>query len=978
MKELAGFLLLLQLILKSLLKRRRLVWVATFEHGFWCRSNGMFNHPHGVMNTFYRIAFLFCFASQFSFNALATHNRAGEIVCEQINGCSSNMVRCTIITYTKTSSVPADRDTLTLCWGDGVCERVARVNGFQPDLGVAPQGEPLPNDIKKNLYVATHIYPGPGQYTVSMTDPNRNGGILNVNPPGSENVPFHIQTTFTLYNGSFDGCNNTPLLLNPPIDYACVGQTFIHNPGAHDPDGDKLTYELIVPFQAEDIPVPNYIWPQDVPGNGGCCLTLNPNTGTLKWEAPQVPGEYNVAMIIISWRDGVPIDTTIRDMQILVFQCEENHAPKIETIEEICVVAGDLVEFQVTATDPDAGDQIKLSALGSPFILEYSPAENEEDWRPFGNPSATYQNQPVVKTFRWQTSCEHISDLPYSVVFKAEDDFFLQNVPGSTGLATLKTVQIKVVGPPPSDVQTEPQSDRINISWEKPYSCEQTQNDYFFGFSVWRREGSNNFPPDTCTPGLDGKGYTFMANVLPSATGQRHQWTDTNVESGRTYCYRVLAKFAKRTETGQPYNIVESLPSEEVCVQLRRNVPLITNVSVEQTSPTEGRIRVRWVKPRAEHLDTLLNPPPYRYELRRANGIGGANFTTIAEFTAQSYWQLSQNEYLDVGLNTLNEAYTYDIAFFVNNETTPLGYAPAASSVYLSITPTDNANSLSWNYAVPWVNENFVVYRFNGIGWDSIGNTTSTSYLDEGLINGREYCYYIRSEGTYGIPEIPAPLINYSQEACSSPMDDVPPCPLQLGVHNICNEDINCQTNEVLKNRLSWINPMNLCEKTDDVVRYNIYFAATEGEELQLIGTTNDPSDTTFYHQPDRGIAGCYAVTALDTFFNESNFSNIVCVDNCPNYQLPNAFTPNDDGFNDLYTPYPYCFIESVEMLIFNRWGELVFRTNDPNLNWTGENLNGQPLPAGTYHYVCKVIEQRVTGNVLSPVVLRGYIDLIR
>jgi hypothetical protein len=41
--------------------------------------------------------------------ALATHNRAGEIYVEQINGCNSNMVRCSIFTYTKTSSVQADR-----------------------------------------------------------------------------------------------------------------------------------------------------------------------------------------------------------------------------------------------------------------------------------------------------------------------------------------------------------------------------------------------------------------------------------------------------------------------------------------------------------------------------------------------------------------------------------------------------------------------------------------------------------------------------------------------------------------------------------------------------------------------------------------------------------------------------------------------------------------------------------------------------
>ncbi len=920
-------------------------------------------------------AFAF-FLLQFSIVSFATHNRAGEIIIEQLGDCTSNMVRCTIITYTKTSSVAADRDTLELCWGDGTCQMVPRSNG----AGVPPQGQPLANDVKYNIYVATHTYDGTGSYTVSMTDPNRNGGILNVNPPASDNIQFHLQTTFTLFNGQFQGCNSTPRLLQPPIDYACIGETFVHNPNAFDPDGDSLSYQLIEPMQAINTPVPNYTFPQNVQGANGS-LSLNSITGTLTWDAPQFPGEYNVAMIIISWRNGIPIDTTVRDMQILVFNCDQNHAPQIATIEEICVVAGDVVEFTVTATDQDMGDKVKLSALGAPFIVDVSPADGIEIWRPTGNPSATYQQTPVVKTFRWQTACEHISDLPYTVVFKAEDDFFLQSIPGSTGLATLKAVRIKVVGPQPEDVQTKPTSDRIEVSWEKPYFCEDAQDDYFFGFSVWRREGSNPFPIDTCMPGLDGKGYTFIANTT-NVTNGRYQYVDGDVERGRTYCYRILGRFARRTDSGQPYNFVESLPSDEICVQLSRDVPLLTNVSILETSNSNGRIEVRWTKPLATDLDTLLNPGPYRYELQRATGITNAGFNTIATFNSPTYWQLTQQEYFDqtADLNTRGEPYTYNINFFVKGETQPIGNSPSASSVFLEIEPTDNQNNLSWRFEVPWVNTKYTVFRFNNQQnqWDSLAVTPDTFYLDKNLVNGREYCYYIRAEGSYGIQGVPSPLINLSQEACSVPVDNVAPCAPELTVRDICDENINCQEGVDISNRLRWINPMSLCEETDDVVSYNIYFTPIKGEEFVLIATIDDSGDTTFLHLPDESIAGCYAITALDTFKNESPLSNIECVDPCPNYELPNAFTPNGDGANDLYIPYPFCFIERVEMNIFNRWGELVYQTTDPNLNWNGENSRGQALPAGTYYYVCKVFEQRVTGTEASGEVRKGYIDLIR
>ena len=105
--------------------------------------------------------------------ANATHNRAGEITYRQ-TGPLTFEVTCT--TYTKTSSVPADRDSLEFNWGDGNNEFVGRSNGNG-------NGVPLDNDVKFNIYTATHTYAGRATYRISMTDPNRNGGVLNVKTP---------------------------------------------------------------------------------------------------------------------------------------------------------------------------------------------------------------------------------------------------------------------------------------------------------------------------------------------------------------------------------------------------------------------------------------------------------------------------------------------------------------------------------------------------------------------------------------------------------------------------------------------------------------------------------------------------------------------------------------------------------------------------------------------------------------------------
>ena len=904
----------------------------------------------------------------------ATHNRAGEItvrlVDEDCAGPSGLTIEATITTYTKASSIPADRDTLTICWGDGTCQRVARTNG----PGTPPQGDILENDTKRNFYVATHTYPARATYTISMTDPNRNGGILNVNFPNSDQVRFHIQTEYTFLNPQFQGCNNSPQLLQPPIDIGCVGRVFTHNPNAFDADNDSLTYEFITPMQDVNTSVPNYQEVTAINAGANNQITIDRFTGDIVWDAPQRRGEYNIAILIREYRNGQQIGSIVRDMQILVEECE-NLPPVVEVpFDEVCVIAGNVLEFDVRATAPLSEEEqlVRLTALGGPFELPYGPAT-------FTPNTETFEEDPVVKTFRWDVPCEAISAQFYQVVFKATDNGFGD----TTGLATLKTVRIKVVGPPPEDVQAEPESNQVNVSWQLPYACEETENDYFQGFTVWRREGNANFVRDTCTPGLDGSGYTKLFNdpIMDVADG-RYVYTDTDVERGRTYCYRILAEFALTTPTGSTtYNPVESLASDSVCVQLNRDIPLITNVSVLTTDTGNGEMEVCWSKPVAEDLDTLLNPGPYVYEVLRAEGQNppdDAFLPTGTIFTSDFFANANDTCFVDTDLNTSAISYSYKIAFYVNNETEPLGITNPASSVFLTIEPTDNTNILSWSENVPWTNFNYTIFRENDLGgFDSIATVLEPPYRDEGLINGTEYCYYVRSAGTYGIDGLASPLLNNAQRDCSIPIDNIAPCPPTLEVTNGCDTQTDCSDEESLANTLNWVNPMDLCEETDDVVGYRIYYAPVEGSDFEFIASIDDSRLTVFDHKPEIGIAGCYAVTAIDTFLNESDFSNIICVDNCPFYQLPNAFTPNGDGQNDVFRPYPYCFIDRVEFTVFNRWGQVVFTTNDPDLNWDGNNLQGQLLEDGTYFYSCRYFEQRVTGIQPGPEILKGYIELI-
>ena len=894
----------------------------------------------------------------FSVNLLATHNRSGEITYKQVGPLTIEM---TITTYTKTSSRDADRDSLFVLWGDGTTEWVFRVNGENN------KGEPLANDIKLNYYIQTHTYPGVGTYTISMKDKNRIGGILNVNFPNSISIPFYVETTITFLSPQFQGLNNSAVLLQPPIDNACVGKRFVHNPNAFDVDGDSLAYELITPREDALLDVPNYVLPNQISPGPDNQIFLDSVNGDFIWDAPQRAGEYNIAIAIKEYRNGILINTIVRDMQILVSRCE-NEPPEITSEDFFCVVAGEELSFDIIANDPDSGQQVIITALGGPFEQTFSPATLLTD--------PGYQDIPALATFNWQTTCEHISALEYTVVFKAEDNYL-----DTTGLVDLKTVRIKVVGPPPLDVTSEREGESIIVSWENPYRCEVTANDYFQGFSVWRRVNSNAFVPDTCQTGLEGRGYTQIAYDVMDISDGRYVFRDDFVEKGQTYCYRVLGEFAQISPGGNPFNRVQSIPSNESCNQLNRDLPFITHVSVEATDVNDGMIMIRWIPPKLPDFDTLENPGPYRMELTRATGLVGSNYQNVAggSFTFNRFGSTLDTMWIDQGLNTVDNAYNYRINFYTRGGNNLYGSSQPASSIFATLISSDKRNTLIWEWVVPWQYTSFdVLKQNNNTGeFEFLANTTTNEFVDRDVENGVIYCYQVKGFGTYGIPEIPTPQINFSQEICGAPVDTVPPCAPELVVNNICSQAAPSTPEDEFINELNWIVKTTNCDNEQDIAGYNVYYAENLESDFQLVAAITEPQTTSVTHKPDLGISGCYYVTSIDFSGNESEPGNVYCVNDCPEYKLPNAFTPNNDGANDIFIPILSRFIDRIDCKIFNRWGGLVFETSDPLINWDGKNMQGKDLAEGVYYYSCKIFNDSFTAPD-SEQVLTGYIQLMR
>jgi gliding motility-associated-like protein len=867
----------------------------------------------------------------FSLLANATHNRAGEITYRHVSG---NTYEFSIFTYTK-SNAPADRPWLPIVWGDGSpadsLERI-QINSF-PD-----------RNSQENIYIKTHTFPGSGEYQVCITDPNRNGGILNIDNGNSLFVVFAIQTKLRI-SAAFAG-NNSVRFTNLPLQDACKFKPWVYNPGAVDIDGDSLSFKLVPSMGdgCEPFELGFYVYPDEVNALGGSPdptnnINIDPLTGTIIWQSPQRNGEYNIAFIVEEWRNGVSLGQVMRDMQIVVDDCA-NLPPEIGFIPDTCIEAGQNLIFEITATDPE-GSNLEIAAFGLPFEVDNPAIILQEGMMP-----------PVQAEFRWATECPNVRLQPYQVTFQVTD-----NGPG-VSLVDITTMNITVVAPAPENLQTEAIGSSIQLNWD-PSPCTEA-----IGYKIYRRIGSFGFEPGQCETGVpEYTGFSLIDTTL--GLFSTSFLDNDEVLFGRQNCYMVVACFPDGAE---------SYASNESCAEIIFGIPIIKKNSVGITA-FAGVDTVSWRNPIDPDLDVF--PGPYQYRLFRSEGYGTAEDLVFESVIEVNLEDLSLTFTSPPFTNTLDTANTYRVELMSNGEFA--ARSNLASSIFLQLIPNDNQMELTWREENPWLNFEYDVFRKaeGEADFQLLATIDTVGYLDLDLRNNREYCYYLVAKGSYFAELENDTLINYSQEACSIPFDRSPPCPPELFGESDCVD---------LFVDLEWTNPNVECEDTDDVTGYNLYYSPTEDAEFELLESFQGEFSTELFRDllDENSISGCYAVTALDSLSpwpdgslvqNESEFSNIVCFDNCPEYAFPNVFTPNGDGRNDILIPFPIRSVDAVKFSVFNRWGGIVFESTDPKILWNGENIqSGGIVTDGTYFYVCRVFTIRLTG--IEPIDLSGYITI--
>ncbi|MCW8898593.1 MAG: gliding motility-associated C-terminal domain-containing protein, partial [Flavobacteriales bacterium] len=179
-----------------------------------------------------------------------------------------------------------------------------------------------------------------------------------------------------------------------------------------------------------------------------------------------------------------------------------------------------------------------------------------------------------------------------------------------------------------------------------------------------------------------------------------------------------------------------------------------------------------------------------------------------------------------------------------------------------------------------------------------------------------------------------------------------------------------------------WVQVTNSCGSSTDTININynplpiVYLGndttLCQGETLLLDATL--PNAT--YLWQDNTTNPTFNVTQQGVYWVQVTVNNCSKMDtlilndgDCEILlEIPNVFTPNNDGINDLFVPVTSKGIVSMNTVIYNRWGNKIYETNKLSINWDGHDVSD-----GTYFWVILYTDIKGIKNTL-----KGYVTILK
>lgn len=270
--------------------------------------------------------------------------------------------------------------------------------------------------------------------------------------------------------------------------------------------------------------------------------------------------------------------------------------------------------------------------------------------------------------------------------------------------------------------------------------------------------------------------------------------------------------------------------------------------------------------------------------------------------------------------------------------------------------------------------------------WDSL---TIAPFVEDGGFGFGQLYYYLDDVCVLDMDGAPGDVATHTATLCPEPVIKLDG---RSEMENyIWNDGSTAATKEINQPGVYWVKSVQLstCSITVDTFKVNANTPDAKlniGDDLTLCNNESvrlNVSDGNFqrYHWSNGDTTaaisvkspGIYYVTAAGDCLFASDTILVKDGGNCDVCMLvPNAFSPNNDGLNDLMMANAICPVDFFQLNIYNRYGEKVFESTSPSIGWNGE-YHGKPSDAGTYFYH---IKYQGKSNTISE--LKGDVTLLR
>ncbi len=438
----------------------------------------------------------------------------------------------------------------------------------------------------------------------------------------------------------------------------------------------------------------------------------------------------------------------------------------------------------------------------------------------------------------------------------------------------------------------------------------------------------------------------------------------------------------------------------------------INEIRVLDTDNTNGTVSIEY---------TLVPGNNYLIEIKDQNQLSFQIIDTINQVT-------NPTSYILENLNTEDNYYCINITAFdpCDGETRP---SNTGCSINIETAALNQQNQISWQ-TLSTDFQNYQVIK-DGTQVATIGNQGTTEYNDQDVSCGILYEYQVQLQEINGLisvsdtsnaiaisTDIPDPIQNVTASIDGQNISiswEEPSAFLAVGyiIYRSSNggpfvvldtlsetsytdEDLFTQSNEYTYKIIYFdacdnisaesilAVPVLLTKVYDNTITWSAYqgwennvreyILEKYDENGQLIETINLGQSTSFIEDEEFNPYQ-YILYRISANPNDASlgvaYSNYLEVIYPSKVAFPNAFSPNGDGLNDIFT-FESRYITSATIKIYNRWGELVYQTTDFDKGWDG-TVNGKAAPLGTY-----IHHTELTDDMGITFVKSGEIVLIR